>query len=120
MKSKLQALCDSIRPDVLVRIACRELEAWYWGDLLAVEQAFGITTLHALTRKSSYRVPDSIITPKRELQKRLPRYEQKLGAELIAQCADIERNTSRSFQVFIRGLQRYSSAQNAGNPTRSP
>jgi hypothetical protein len=105
LKAELQALCDSIRPDVIVRIACMELEAWYWGDLLAVERAFGKTKLQSLSRKSKYRVPDKINNPKSELKRYLPPYEQISGAKLIAQHADIERNTSHSFQVLLKSLQ---------------
>jgi hypothetical protein len=105
LKAELQAACDAIRPDVIVRIACMELEAWYWGDLEAVGLAFGKTKLPALSRKSKYRVPDKINNPKSELKKHLPPYEQISGARLIGQYAEIERNTSHSFQVFMKSLQ---------------
>lgn len=105
LKSRLKAKCDSVRLDVVVRIACMELEAWYWGDLLAVELAFEKTKIRALSKKSKYRIPDNIVNPKDELQKYLPRYEQLAGAKLIAEHAGLERNTSHSFQVLIRSLQ---------------
>ncbi|MDR0380739.1 MAG: DUF4276 family protein [Oscillospiraceae bacterium] len=105
LKSELKAKCGAVRSDVVVRIACMELEAWYWGDLLAVELAFARTGLRALSQKSRYRIPDGIVNPKDELKKHLPRYEQIAGAKLIAEHADIERNTSHSFRVFIKSLQ---------------
>jgi hypothetical protein len=108
LKAELQAKCDAIRPDVVVRIVCTELEAWYWGDLLAVAQAFEKPKLPALARKSKYRIPDSIVSPKEELQNKLPHYEQLNGAKMIAEHADIERNTSHSFHVFIESLQKLS------------
>jgi hypothetical protein len=82
-----------------------ELEAWYWGDLLAVEQAFGIHNLQSLSGKSKYRIPDSIVNPKDELRKHIPRFEQLDGAKRMAKYAEIDRNTSKSFQVFIKSLQ---------------
>jgi hypothetical protein len=105
LKTELKARCDAVRPDVVVRIACRELEAWYWGDLPAVARAFKKPKLSALARKSKYRIPDSIINPKSELRRHLPRYEQLQGARIIAEQADIERNTSHSFHVFMKSLQ---------------
>ncbi|MGL4209719.1 MAG: DUF4276 family protein [Candidatus Adiutrix sp.] len=105
LKSELKAKCDSVRSGVVVRIACMELEAWYWGDLLAVELAFGKPKLQTLSLKRKYRNPDNIVNPKDELQKHVKRYEQLAGAQLIAKYADIERNTSHSFKVFIRSLR---------------
>jgi len=38
VKRGLKSICKvANRPDVLVRIACRELKSWYFGDLAAVE-----------------------------------------------------------------------------------
>ena len=43
VKRKLQSLChEAGRPGALVRIACRELEAFYLGDLAAVELGLGV------------------------------------------------------------------------------
>jgi hypothetical protein len=101
LKRQLTAICDSAKPDVAVRIACRELESWYWGDITAVEAAFNIQSLQRLIRQRKYRDPDSIENPKYELKNRLPQYEQQAGARAIAEHIDVERNTSHSFQVFI-------------------
>ncbi len=39
LKSQLAALCaEAGRPGTLIRIACRELEAWYLADLAAVDR----------------------------------------------------------------------------------
>jgi len=104
LKQKLQAVCDSIRSNVTVRIACVELESWYWGDLAAVEKAFDKTGLQSLARRRNYRVPDKIQNPKTELQKHLPQYEQQVGARAIAAHIDPDRNTSHSFGVFFKSL----------------
>jgi hypothetical protein len=104
LKQKLQKICDSIRDGVTVRIACIELESWYWGDLAAVEKAFNKTGLLKLARRRNYSVPDRIQNPKTELQKHLPQYEQQAGARAIAAYIDPDRNTSHSFGVFFRSL----------------
>jgi hypothetical protein len=110
LKQNLQAICDSARTGVTVRIACNELEAWYWGDLEAVEKAFSKTGLQVLSRQRLFRDPDSIRNPKDELRKRLPRYEQQSGAKAIAAHIDPARNTSHSFGVFFRSLSSATSA----------
>lgn len=41
LKQQLKRLCDqNNKHKLLIRIVCRELEAWYFGDLDAVEKAF--------------------------------------------------------------------------------
>jgi hypothetical protein len=43
LKKELQKKCAKAgHKSALVRIACRELEAWYFGDLKAVEQALSL------------------------------------------------------------------------------
>lgn len=105
LKQELLDLCKEYDREVLVRIACHELEAWYWGDLKAVEKAYN-KDLSKVGRKRSYRIPDDIVSPKRELQKLLPEHQQIEGAKRIAQYIDIERNTSVSFHVFVDGVRR--------------
>ena len=54
LKRELQGICAMSGRQVLIRIACRELEAWYWGDLAAVSEAYGVNLNH-LAAKSKYR-----------------------------------------------------------------
>lgn len=105
LKQELLDLCNESDREVLVRIVCHELEAWYWGDLQAVGKAYN-KDLSKIGRKRMYRTPDDIISPKRELQKLLPEHQQIAGAKRIAQYIDVERNTSVSFRVFVEGVQR--------------
>lgn len=104
LKQDLLDLCSNCTKEVLVRIACHELEAWYWGDLKAIELAYN-KDLSKIGRKKAYRIPDEIVSPKRELQKLLPEHQQIAGAKRIAQYIDIERNCSTSFRVFVEGVK---------------
>lgn len=108
LKKELQKLCDAYRSNVLVRIPCRELEAWYWGDLEAVSAAFG-KDLTSYGKKKSYRVPDEIVHPKKKLQKILPELQQCLGAQAIGKQAakrNLDDNASASFQAFVKGVRK--------------
>jgi hypothetical protein len=105
LKQKIQEICNNARPSVLVRIACKELEAWYFGDLYAVSRAYSKDLL-PIARKRKYRMPDMIENPKAELRKFLPEHQQINGARLIAPLIDIEHNSSHSFQTFISGVRR--------------
>jgi hypothetical protein len=107
LKRRLTAICDSARAGVAVRIACRELESWYWGDIAALETAFSKQGLQQLARRRNYRFPDSIVNPKHELKRYLPQYEQQAGARAIAEYIDIYRNTSHSFRVFINKVDEF-------------
>lgn len=105
LKQKLLALCGDDNHEKLIRIACHELEAWYFGDLDAVSQAYK-KDLSSVKRKRAFRNPDSIISPKKELRKIIPEHQQISGAQKIAEYIDISRNTSPSFQAFVSGIQR--------------
>ena len=103
LKQRLTMLCSGFGKRVLIRIPCHELEAWYWGDLVAVSNAFG-KDLTALEKKKQYRIPDEIVNPKQELKRYLPQMGQLDAARRIAPHMDITVNTSHSFQVFTRGV----------------
>lgn len=105
LKRKLQNICVMQGRQALIRIACRELEAWYWGDLAAVSEAYGVD-LKPLSEKSKYRDPDSIDHPKKELKRYIPQMGQIEGARRIAPHMNLEGNTSHSFQVFVQGVKR--------------
>ncbi len=105
LKQKLVELCKPYKRDVLVRIACHELEAWYFGDLNAVSEAYG-KDLRGLENKRTYRVPDDIIHPKEQLKKILPVHQQISGAKEIAKYIDVDVNRSLSFQMFVQGVRR--------------
>ncbi len=109
LKSAIRQLCDKSNKSVLIRIACRELESWYFGDLKAVSSAYG-RDLTALSQKSKYRNPDRIGNPKQELRKLVPEYEQIAGARKIGPLMDLENNTSKSFNVLLEGIRRFAAS----------
>lgn len=106
LKQELVDLCmKCAKNDFLVRIVCYELEAWYFGDLKAVEMVYG-GNLVKYSKKAKYRDPDNIVNPFVELKKLVPNFTKVLGAQSIAQFMDIDKNTSKSFQIFISGVRK--------------
>ena len=96
------------RPDTLVRIACYELESWYFGQPEALVRVFGDPSLRGLGSKSAYRQPDSIDQPSQRLAKLCPAF-QKIGtARAMARYLDPKANRSHSFKVLIDGIARMS------------
>ncbi len=90
----------------VVRIACRELEAWFIGDWASVAKAFDLPKLSALQKKAIYRTPDGLPNPAAELRKYIPDYQKRDGARRIGRHLRPENNASRSFQVFVEAVRR--------------
>lgn len=105
LKQLLQDMVSPFGREVLIRIACKELESWYFGDLEAVSKAYG-KNAKDLSLKSKYRNPDKIENPKRELQKLFPNHQQLDGARRIAVHMDLKNNLSSSFRCFVSGVKR--------------
>lgn len=107
LKQELVELCrEAGREDVLVRIACYELEAWYFGDLPAVEEAYPGFKASKYQNKRKYREPDAIPKPSDELKRLIPEF-QKGGASRNIPCyMDVEANRSPSFNAFVDGIRR--------------
>lgn len=107
IKKSLAEKCHQAgRSDAVVRIACRELEAWYLGDLAAVETALGISGVSKHQNKARYRNPDSVVNPSSELI-RLTRnaYQKVAGSRAIGPELVIDNNPSRSFRNFVAAIQ---------------
>lgn len=105
---------SSSRADVLVlnRIAVEELEAWFFGDGNAINQAYPRVPA-SLDQKAAYRDPDSIRggtweALERELQRcgyHMAGLAKVGAASAIAQCMNVELNRSTSFCAFRDGLR---------------
>ena len=96
---------------VLNRIVVEELEAWFFGDVQAIRQAYPKVSAN-LANQQPYRDPDAI---KGGTWEALERVLQKAGyhpgglekykaSSDISQYMNPESNRSKSFQVFYQGL----------------
>lgn len=108
VKKKLQTKANAAgRPNTVIRVACTELESWYFGDLAAVEAGLNVANLQRHSKKSKYLIPDQIVHPSVELEKITGYTYQKVsGSRAIGKHIDPSRNTSHSFRVFLAGVQR--------------
>jgi hypothetical protein len=105
LKTRLMAICrDAGRDDTLVRIACQELEAWFFGEPEALAEAFGKPELAEIARKAKYRESDAIDSPSRELVELIPEFQKVSGARLLATHLSRERNRSKSFHTLLQGI----------------
>ncbi len=106
-KKALTALCRRAgRPDTAVRIACRELEAFYLGDLGAVEKGLGIGGLAGKRNKARFRDPDQLPQPSRELEKLTgKKYQKVAGSRAIAPHLNLLEPRSRSFHHLLESIR---------------
>lgn len=95
------------RNNVLVRIACHELESWYLADMAAVGRALEINTLAGQQGRSRYRDPDTLANPVQELTRLTgKRYQKVGGSRAIGLHLNPDNQRSRSFAVFVEGVKR--------------
>ena len=82
LKKELRKLCEKANNYTpMIRIVCQELEAWYFGDLDAVEKAYPGFKAARYKNKSRYRNPDSIVRPSDELKKIVKGFNKKQGGK---------------------------------------
>ncbi|MBD3805793.1 DUF4276 family protein [Sulfuricurvum sp.] len=108
IKNNLERKCQNAgRDDVLIRIACHELESWYLGDLQAVEKGLGVGGLSKLQEKQKYRDPDILGNASEELVRLSKQtYQKKAGSRAIAPFLNLDgRNKSYSFNLLVDGIR---------------
>jgi hypothetical protein len=107
VKAKLFELCyQAGKPTALIRIACRELESFYLGDLAAVEQGLEITGLVRHQPNKLFREPDRLGYPSNELKTLTKGLYQKVsGSRSIGSHLDINNTRSASFHNLITGIR---------------
>jgi hypothetical protein len=107
LKKRLRRLCSQGgHPDSLIRIPCQELEAWYLGELEALATAYQHPKLARLASKAKYQNPDALPKPSAEIEKLIPEFQKQAAARRMGALLSGEHNRSRSFQVFLAGVQR--------------
>ena len=96
---------------VLNRIVVEELEAWFFGDVQAIRQAYPKVSAN-LANQQPYRDPDAIKGGTWEALERVLKkagyhpggLEKYKASSEISQYMNPELNRSKSFQVFYQGL----------------
>lgn len=108
VKGRLLELCEASGKSArcLVRIACRELEAFYLADLLAVEQALSIPGLAKRQQGRKFKNPDSLGSPSKELKSLTGnKYEKVLGSRAIGLYLQLDNSRSSSFRNLIAAIR---------------
>jgi len=108
VKARLVELCRRTgRDEALVRVACRELESFYLGDLEAVEKGLELRGLAVRQDHRKFRAPDGLGNPSNELFKLTGNLYQKVsGSRAIAPHLRLNGNRSHSFNVLVSGIKK--------------
>lgn len=88
-----------------IRIVCQELEAWFLGDLEAIDSAKLGKPIKTAAMIKKCREPDEIIKPSQALREHFGFYAKIEGARRIAEHLSIERNVSQSFGATIAAIR---------------
>jgi hypothetical protein len=118
LKQRLIALCHEAgkAENCLVRLACRELEAFYLADLVAVERALMVSGLSKKQNSSKFRTPDALGSPSRELKQLTGQvYEKIAGSRVIGEHIKLDNTRSPSFRNLITGIRRLEQELMVGN-----
>jgi hypothetical protein len=108
LKTELQSLCQNVervdRNDVKIRIACRELEAWYLGDLVSLDREYG-SQLQRQRNSKLFRSPDATVNPSKELTRLIPNFFKTDAARRLGKIIDLENNGSSSFRLLLQTVR---------------
>jgi hypothetical protein len=114
----VERCAEAGRHDVLVRVACRELESWIVGDLDAFSEEFKVAAAAKAKRKAKFRNPDLLGSPMGELRSFVPTYQKRDGARRMGTRLDPGQNESTSFRNFCSGIVRLLSGGVTGGGLR--
>lgn len=99
--------------NALNRVAVEELGAWFIGDMAALSAAYPRVPPSSGTKRA-FRDPDAVVDTLKALEGPFKRDGHHKGGLLkvatevaVAEHMDVEKNESKSFQVFRDGLRRF-------------
>jgi hypothetical protein len=112
LKQDLKKLCEKYgNCPVLIRIPCRELEAWYLGDMDAIKKVYPKFKAEKFRNKAKFRNPD-VCQAADELKKIIPDFQKGSASKEIPKHMTLDKNTSKSFKQFVGGLKKFLTNEN--------
>ena len=90
----------------LVRIVCRELEAWYLGDMEAIEKAYPNFKASRYKKWAKFRNPD-LCNAAYEIKQLIPNFQKGMASKEISKHLNLDHNNSKSFNIFISGIKKF-------------
>ncbi len=109
VKTTLRQICEERGGcPILIRIACRELENWYLGDLDALYGVYPTFNIAQIRNNTRYRIPDNTYGAA-ECKRLVPEFNKTEAAqEIMLYMMDrLANNRSESFRQTVSGIQRF-------------
>lgn len=107
LKKGLVELCKTNgKCPVLVRIACKELESWYLGDMDAIEKVYPKFKAKNFKKSAKFKNPD-LLQASQELKILVPEFQKGFASKNISKFISVEKNTSPSFLQLITGISNF-------------
>ena len=113
IQARAQEKCAAQAGRLLVRVACREAEAWYLGDMAALREAYPDIRPAVWRKIKRRKVPDDIRDPKpSELLREIPDFAKQDAAEKMGEilgrkwAESANGNRSASFRCFVAGVMK--------------
>lgn len=108
LKQNLAQLIKKENPNqaFLIRIACRELENWYLGQMSAIEEVYSSFKASRHENKAKFRNPDNVFGAV-ELQKLIKTFAKGFASREIPRYMNCEKNNSPSFKHLVSGIQKF-------------
>jgi hypothetical protein len=106
LKRRLLALAQGAQREVLVRLVCQELEAWYLGDTHALKCAYPqhSATIERLVKR--FPNPDTCPRPSKILKDTIPDFRKTDAARRMGRTLSPDKTHSASCQAFMTGVRR--------------
>lgn len=107
IKQRLVAMCaEAGRPDTLVRIACRELEAYYLGAPGQLAAASGDDGWVDRARRAQFRDPDAVVRPSAVVLRSAPTHGKVSLGRAMGRTIPLDGTASGSFRALVEGVRR--------------
>ncbi|HAK79921.1 MAG TPA: hypothetical protein DCM71_24190 [Runella sp.] len=113
LKKELNTITEgSCKCEYSIRIICKELEAWFLGDLKAVQAAYPRLKPEQHLAKADFKNVDKITNPNKYLLKIIPEYKNRETlpklecSERISPFLDLENNRSESFNHTVTAIRK--------------
>ena len=107
VKEVLTQICQSAgKTNFSIRIACRELENWYIGNLAAIGKIYNIPNLEKQQNKNKYRNPDNLSGYREILECTKQQYQKIDGSRKLGANLNLDNNCSHSFKIFCEGIEK--------------
>jgi len=105
LKSKLIELCETNGTcPILIRIACRELENWYLGDMNAIEKVYPKFKPKSHKYRAKFRNVDNCFGSN-ELERIVEGFQKGYASKNIPNYMNLNKNKSHSFNQLISGVK---------------